>query len=273
MIRTSHCGAPKNLSLSPLSHAFAWITFVLIPSLAWAQAGQLDPSFGKGGIFIGNFGGTFGATVNTLAIQADGKIVVGGSGSSSPAALGRITTNGAFDPTFGSGGVVLSTFNAQAAKAFVVALAIQSDGKIVAAANGIPSRFAVGRFNPDGSVDSSFGTNGFVQVANAGGAVLLAIEPNQDIVAVGNTQMARLTSTGQLDSTFGNGGLAVLLNPMPSAIALESDGKILVASGAFQSPPQPVLNPIPGAGTLARYNPNGSLDRTFDFIKSSAPLS
>ena len=272
MIKTSHRGGPKVFMLSRLAQGVAWTTLVLIPSLALAQAGQLDSSFGKGGIFVSNFGGSSGA-INALALQADGKIVVGGSGPSGPAAFGRITTSGAFDPSFGNGGVVSSTFNAQAAKAFVVALAIQADGKIVAAANGIPSRFAVGRFNPDGSVDTSFGNSGFVQVPNAGGAVLLTIQPNQDIVAVGSTQIARLTSTGQLDTTFGNGGLAVLLNLMPSAIALQSDGKILIASGAFQSPPLAELNPIPGAGTLARYNPNGSLDRSFGVSGQAASVA
>jgi len=84
--------------------------------------------------------------------------------------------------------------------------------------------------------------------------------------------MARLTATGQLDTTFGAGGLAVLLAQLPSGIALQSDGKILIASGGF-SPPAAVQNPPPGAGSLARYNSNGSLDRTFGISGQAASVA
>ena len=239
---------------------------------ARAEAGQLDTSFGTGGVFSSNFGGT-NTTVNAIALQLDGKIVVGGAGGpGGKAGLARVTTHGALGTSFGSGGIVTSNFNAQAAAAIVVALAIQSDGKIIAAANGIPLRCAVGRFNTNGSVDSTFGTNGFVQIGNAGGALLLTLQSDGKIVVVGGTQVARLTTTGQLDTSFGTGGLAVLLAQFPSAIALQADGKILIASGGF-SPPAAVLNPPPATGSLARYNTNGSLDRSFGISGRAASVA
>jgi len=238
-----------------------------------AQAGQLDPTFGTGGIFSSNFGNTFGASANAVALQTDGKIViVGAGGPGGTGGLARINSNGTLDASFGSGGVVTSNFNDLAAATIVLGVAVQSDGKIVAAANGIPSRFAVGRFNSDGSVDTTFGTNGFTLVGNAGGALLLALQSDGKIIVVGNTQMARFNSTGQLDTTFGSGGLAVLLAPLPSAIALQPNGKILIASGA-STPPQAVLNPPPGSGSLARYNSNGSLDKGFGISGEAASVA
>ena len=111
-----------------------------------------------------------------------------------------------------------------------------------------------------------------MQIGNAAGALLLTLQPDGKIVVVGGTQMARLTATGQLDTTFGAGGLAVLLAQLPSGIALQSDGKILIASGGF-SPPAAVQNPPPGAGSLARYNSNGSLDRTFGISGQAASVA
>lgn len=267
----------RNRSLQPRTQAV--FQFALLASVAFslsvlarAQAGHLDTSFGTGGIFVSNFGGP-NTTVNAVALQSDGKIVVGGAGGpGGKAGLARVTANGSLDASFGSGGIVTSNFNAQAAAATVVALAIQSDGKILAAANGIPPRCAVGRFNANGSVDTTFGTNGFVHIGNAGGALLLALQPDGKIVVVGGNQMARLTTNGQLDTSFGTGGLAVLLAQFPSGIAFQSDGKILIASGGF-SPPAAVLNPPPGAGSLARYNPNGSLDRSFGISGQAASVA
>lgn len=267
---------PRNFSRSSLtaklSHMAACVALISTSTLSVAQAGQLDKSFGTGGIFTSNFGGA-NAVVNAVALQSDGKIVVGGAGGpGGKAGLARVTPRGTLDTSFGAGGIVTSNFNAQAAAATVVSLAIQSDGKIVAAANGIPSRFAVGRFNPNGSVDTTFGTSGFAHIGNAGGALLLALQSDGKIVVVGSTQMVRLDSNGQLDTSFGTGGLAVLLAQFPSGIALQSDGKILIASGGF-SPPAAVLNPPPGAGSLARYNSNGSLDKSFGISGQAASVA
>ena len=272
MINIAH-GGRRQLVRGRLFRLGACAALVCLSALATAQAGHLDPTFGTGGIFASNFGNSFGATVNAMALQSDGKIVVvGGGGPGGKGGLARIRSNGTLDTSFGVGGIVTSNFNDQAAATTVIGVAIQSDGKIVAAATGIPLRFAVGRFNANGSVDTTFGNSGFVLIGNAGGALLLALQPDGKIVVAGSTQMARFDSNGQLDTSFGTGGLAVLLAPMPSAMALQSDGRILIASGA-PSPPIAELNPPPGAGSLTRYNSNGSLDRTFGISGEAASVA
>src|ERR1700749_3000434 len=126
-----------------------------LPASLMAQAGTLDPKFGKGGIVT-----TANTGANGGALQGDGKIVVAGSiatnqNQEQPGLL-RYNTDGTLDPNFGIGGkVVIGGTNAGPA----FAIAVQTDGKILVAA---PANLAltVFRFNNNGSVDSTFGSNG-----------------------------------------------------------------------------------------------------------------
>ena len=94
---------------------------------AAAQAGQLDSTFGTGGILTTNFTeDNFAPIDNAVAIQSDGKIVLGGATPNGPALL-RLNTNGTLDRSFGSGGIVTNTFGGDVADVFAVA--IQPDGK------------------------------------------------------------------------------------------------------------------------------------------------
>src|SRR5439155_1103104 len=127
-----------------------------------AGPGDLDPSFGAGGQVLTDFGGGDGA--RALALQADGRIVVAGRSCPSTCdfALARYNPDGSLDPSFGSGGGVLTEF---AGGGDASALAVQSDGKIVVAAlsgGGGRQDFALARYNPDGSLDPSFGSGGRV---------------------------------------------------------------------------------------------------------------
>jgi uncharacterized delta-60 repeat protein len=141
-------------------------------------------------------------------------------------------------------------------------VAIQSDGKIVAAGTGIPGGEQVARFNTNGSLDTTFGTAG-VAALQLNGA-LLALQSNGKIIVAGQGPgnswnfLARLNSNGQLDSAFGSGGLAPLQTFGSDAIALQADGKILVASST---------------GSLARYNNNGSVDKTFGIFGQAASIA
>src|SRR5580658_3383074 len=123
-----------------------------LPHPAMAQAGQLDPTFGTGGIFTTNFTEEDTTIAIAVALQSDGKIVVGGAvpnGISQIVGLVRLNTNGSLDTTFGSGGIVSNTFGIEFAQVYGVA--ILPDGKILAAAEGITGN-SIGRFNPNGSV-------------------------------------------------------------------------------------------------------------------------
>ena len=82
-------------------------------TFALAQAGSLDTTFGTGGIFTTNFTQYDTTTDVAVAIQSDGKIVLGGTipnGDEAIAALMRLNTNGTLDSSFGSGGIVTSNF-------------------------------------------------------------------------------------------------------------------------------------------------------------------
>jgi uncharacterized delta-60 repeat protein len=202
----------------------------------------------------------------------------------------RLLTSGALDTTFGTGGLVTSAaFNGQVANAVgngANGVAIYptagtvNDGKIVVAgqANGSPGGFGVARFNTDGSPDTSFGNGGSVTTAvnksNPTTANAVAVQPDGKVLAVGYTQVGSLTSTtadnefalvrynanGSLDSTFGKGGI-VTTNPTRyndtlRAVALQPDGKIVVAGSTY--------NQGVSQFGVARYNPDGSLDKTFN---------
>lgn len=243
---------------------FACLALFTLSTLAIAQAGQLDKSFGNGqpGIFGFSQSSVNGSsTVATAAaLQTDGKIVIAGQAGNRSALL-RLTTNGNLDSTFGSGGVVISRLGGDINQIFT-SMALQSDGKILVTASGCPPRDELARFNMDGSLDTSFGSSGIAPLSVRVFGV--TVQADGKILVTGENYpmalMARLLSTGQLDTSFGTGGQAPLI-AAASTVALQSDGKILIASGGTSS------------GSLARYNTNGSLDKTFGISGQAATIT
>ena len=171
------------------------------------------------------------------------------------------------DPTFGVGGKVTTLDFAGPA----LAITIQTDGKIVAV-GGSSGPMAVARYNIDGSLDSSFDTDGEVTISIPGGNVdgsAVAVEATTGkIVAAGQRfndstgthfVVVRLLGNGTLDNTFDGDGILDVTIPdtgaLPGSIAIQSDGKILV--GATRAPQ---VNPIP---TVMRFNTNGTVDTGF----------
>jgi len=232
--------------------------------------GSLDTTFGAGGVVhtffpIPVFNDSY---ISDIAIQSDGKIVAAGTVNDyneyeTSFAFARYNTDGSLDASFGTGGIVTTGFNFGQNSVFAVA--IQSDGKIVAA--GISNGFVLARFNTDGSLDTTFGTGGFVSNFSQSGfgwAEAVAIQPDGRIVAVGrsynaiNFALARFNTDGSLDITFGLGGIVRTLvgeSSSSSALAIQSNGKIVVAGeGRIGSNPN---------FALARYNTDGSLDTSF----------
>jgi uncharacterized delta-60 repeat protein len=190
--------------------------------------------------------------------------------------------NGNLDPTFGSAGTVRTDFSGNIDRANAVA--IQSDGKIVAAGSSFSSTktvedFIVARYNANGSLDKRFGNNGKITTdffRNVDSISALAIQPDGKIVVAGVAQLAgtggtprvfalaRYTSDGRPDSSFGNGGSLTTsfggTFAAASAIMLQPDGKIVVAGTADFNPR------VPNSGldfAVARYNSNGILDASF----------
>jgi uncharacterized delta-60 repeat protein len=248
--------------------------------------GSLDTTFGSGGKVATDFGNSDIALA--VAIQQDSKIISAGKAFKNGHtaletgyyfAVARHNSDGSLDKSFGSGGEVSGDLGA------ANAIAIQSDGRIVAAGVGLddsqfPSpAFAVVRYNIDGSLDTSFGGNGKVITAFfPGGAVGgggntvrdIAIQADGKIVAVGsafdtvamrtNYALARYNSDGSLDMSFGSGGKvisAILDDSYAIALTIRPDNRIVVAGSASSRS---------GAGTVfavARYNIDGSLDSSF----------
>jgi uncharacterized delta-60 repeat protein len=248
--------------------------------------GTLDASFGVNGKVKTDFPG-LAAVASSVVIQPDGKIVVAGGAFPLFTFLGdfkvaRYNTNGSLDSSFGVGGIVTTSFPGQGSYAFAVAL--QADGKIVAAGTDFVNfssdsssntDFALARYNADGTPDTGFGSNGIVTTDFAGfndDAFSVLIQPDGKLVAVGSAvsrttsydfALARYLPNGSIDASFGNRGkvhtdFGAAGFDQARAAALQPDGKI-VAAGTTISP-----NGLVQPFALARYNPNGRLDRTFD---------
>ena len=201
-----------------------------------------------------------------VALQGDGKIVVvGGGGSGADFALARYNTDGSLDTSFSGDGKLTTDFGSSDAGA---AVAVQGDGKIVAV-GGSAGDFALARYNPNGSLDTSFSGDG-KQTTDFGGfgqvAAGVALQGDGKIVVAGNGgstgnsvdfALARYNTDGSLDTSFsGDGKQKTDFGDFDVAtgVALQADGKI-VAVGVTRA----------GGGdfALARYNPNGSLDTSF----------
>lgn len=241
----------------------------------YTPAGSLDRSFGSGGKVTTPPGSWPGA--RAVALQSDGTIVVAGT-STRGFGLARYTAAGSLDKTFGTGGKVATAFSSLATQA--AALAIQADGKIVAAGpfqNGDRAGFALARYSEDGSRDPTFGVLGRVTTTVGGGGelavatqpVAVAIQPDGKIVVVGQScggpcvfALARYNADGSLDPSFGNGGVVkTAVSPYgagATAVALQLDGKIVTAGWAA------FVGTSRGSSfALARYLPDGSLDPSF----------
>ena len=239
---------------------------------AYAQAvispGDLDTSFGTDGKVTTDFGASDRA--NAVAVQADGKIVVGGE-SNFNFALARYNTDGSLDTSFSTDGKVTTDFGSSERG---YAVAVQSDGKIVVAgegANASDQDFGLARYNTDGSLDTSFDTDGKL-ITNIGSsddlAFAMAVQSDGKIVAAGRSSngsnydfaLARYNANnGSLDTSFSTDGKVTTAigsgNDYGYAMAVQSDGKIVVAGISN--------NGNNDDFALARYNTDGSLDTSF----------
>jgi uncharacterized delta-60 repeat protein len=221
--------------------------------------GSLDSTFGTAGKVTTNINNTR-AIANAVAVQPDGKLVAAGStleplGFFVIFALARYNSDGSLDSTFGSGGrVITNFFNFDGEEDVVYSLALQPDGKVIAAGEATNNRFGLARYNGDGSLDNTFGSGGKVATqigspftSRAKGVVL---QSDGKIVAAGATNMtffptnadfalARYNADGTLDSTFGAGGKIITSFgdgvEGANGIALQSDNKIVVAGQSFNA--------------------------------------
>jgi uncharacterized delta-60 repeat protein len=218
--------------------------------------GSLDTSFNAG----------FGVEnlIYDVAVQADGKIIVGGSftvavGNNVRLHVARLNADGSFDTSFASP-MQPSTFGVP--QSIVYSVALQADGKVILGgfivANGSnfpPVVMPVARLNADGSFDASFNTgtidSNLYDVAVQPDGKILIGGFFQTINGVPRKYLARLNADGSLDNSFDASAEATA--PV-FTIRLKPDGKILFSS----------LVILPSSGVAKQLNPNGTLDRAFN---------
>ncbi|MFY0615440.1 MAG: hypothetical protein JXQ99_28180 [Hyphomicrobiaceae bacterium] len=238
--------------------------------------GSLDSSFDFDGVATIDFGG-YADTGFGVTVQTDGKILVAGQGNGGASfdfALARYNADGTLDTSFDFDGVVttdISTNSVDVARS----VAVQVDGKILVAGASVGggSQFALARYNADGSLDTSFDSDGIVTTgfgsSNDQGASVTVQDDGKMLVAGHSTlggggfnfALARYNADGSPDVSFDFDGAATTnigaSFDQGRSVTVQADGKILVAGIADT-----------GGGNfdfaLARYNADGSLDPSFD---------
>jgi uncharacterized delta-60 repeat protein len=238
------------------------------PLVRYNPDGSLDASFGTGGVVRTDAGGCVFCGPD-MALQPDGKILVAGAGVLSFAlfwtpTVARFNPDGTVDSDFGAGG--LATLSPPFPWGAAEAVAVQPDGKILMSTSGA---LTVSRFNPDGSPDTSWGVDGRANAADGVSpdepiyATDLAVQPDGAVIATGTVRMggddperrtvlARLTSDGSVDPTFGEGGVVQTRELVDvEHVTVQEDGNI-VAAGLAGS-----------RFGVMRFDADGAIDRHF----------
>jgi|GEM_PF-5102751 len=219
-----------------------------LPANASANAGELDPSFGEGGIAIAK---VYKGFPQDLAIDRHGRIVVAGFSVSFPRSLpevARFQPDGSVDRSFGSDGVLAAHWCKDprgfiSSAASISGVAVDSADRIVLVGRATVSpptvsprvaEMCVVRLLSNGEPDPSFGQDGTLTLTGAGEATGVAIDHQGRILISGSDGLTaiRLTDSGALDPTFGEGGIASLHLGQESearSIAVDSSGRVVLA--------------------------------------------
>ena len=236
-----------------------------------ATPSGLDTSFGAGG----RVSTPGGADARAVLVRSDGGIVVVGrrnvgvNGHTQFGAAGY-DASGHLDPNFGSGGIATTPIGGSNDQALDAA--DDRDGGFVAvgrtdAAGLTNTDFAVARYTAEGKPNPAFPAGGFVTTDVAGrgdGANAVVVQPDGKIVAAGFAQtspidfdfaLVRYNADGTLDDSFGGDGIVTTdlgsEDDVANGVAIQPDGNIVAVGVTGENV------------ALARYLPNGELDRTF----------
>jgi len=241
--------------------------------------GSLDPNFGSNGIYTYDGGNGYDAIIDLL-VQSDGSIVMCGSSSNetdNDLMVMRLNPSGAPDTAFGTNGA--TTYHGGNSHDFGSRLTIQNDGKILVTGgsdNGPDYDIVVVRFSANGTLDTSFGTNGAVLYdggdydrgygidTNSNGNILVTGVRNQPDQNSMNYDIPVISfdSNGNLDTSFGNNGIVLYdgnISEQCFDLIVQSDDTILVAGYSG--------NNVDGISdwslVVLKYDPNGTLDTKF----------
>ncbi len=265
---------------------------------------MIDTSFGNAGKVMEVYNAEKGgAEFNALLIQNDNKIIATGTAKNADGnsiiTLYRYLPDGTKDLSFGNEGITtadhvctdyeLCGTTYPAGSENVVDALFQSDGKIILAqtawAGGSYTRysgFGLARFNPDGTLDTSFGAHsGFGFGGNGNQAKNATVQADDKVLIVGqahssgpqNLALTRYTADGFVDTSFGEQNGTVLLNTHPGSgsysgdvgydVAVQSGGKIIVVGSSAVQGCGNDTESLFTRGLLLRYNEDGSLDTQF----------
>ncbi len=236
--------------------------------------GSPDLDFGDNGI-----SSTIVYNATGMALQQDGKIIVVGKGVSGIGyQFRRFLPNGQLDSAFGINGTKVGTFGG--VSTYTSDIAIQDDNKIVTSGlfsdDGTREDIFVARFMPDGSVDSSFGDeNGMTRTIDGYGPTKIAFQKDGKIVLAGSDRgeysnssrflLARFTSDGIFDSSFGEAGTGIVKTDYDKDgdfirdIVMQPDDKVVVVGTALTGGFGNKISYI----AMARYLKDGVLDPSF----------
>jgi uncharacterized delta-60 repeat protein len=236
--------------------------------VAWGAAGSFDATYGSGGIATQSM--PAGRASHALALQSGGQVLLAG------VEVRRFTSAGAPDTAFGSGGVAALPGSQTAS----FDLALDADDILAGGSTLVTTtakgkttsqtRAAVARFDDDGALVTGFGSGGLVvlSVPNAtqSSATAVVVQPDHRVVVAGTASLpkgkssqqawflARLTSSGSLDSTFGAGGF-VVHDPSTlddavrlGCLGLLPDGRIVVGGSRGGTTPTALVARFSAAG-------------------------
>lgn len=215
----------------------------------YTTGGSLDGSFGAGGTTTTSFG-ISEAWARDVAVQPDGDIIavgVAGAQNSWDLALARYGTEGTLDATFGTGGIMRTSFGEAQAQARAVAL--RPDGRIIVGGTDGSGGFAIVRYESDGSIDPTFAGDGTRSVSFSVGYAGIGVSdvllgPEGTIVAVGSAgpssnlvfAVARLEADGSLDQRFSGDGKVTTSfgagDAWANSAAFGPDGSIVVGGSS-----------------------------------------
>lgn len=246
--------------------AFSFIT-------CFGQAGTLDSTFGTYGI-VNSLIDSGATCVKLIALPGNKLMAAGGYKKNNRFCphVTRYNADGTIDNSFATNGTGYAPDSTSISSFSAV---MQPDGKIIVCGdyyNGAGYNFRLTRFKADGSVDSSFGTNGRVStpvgtgtVDNIGRNVLL--QSDGKIILAGGTRfngnydfiVLRYKTDGQLDSTYGTNGMTIAapsaMDDNAYAIAMQQDGKVVQVGDHYDGTTWSLV--------VLRYDTSGHLDNTF----------
>jgi uncharacterized delta-60 repeat protein len=226
--------------------------------------GSMDTSFGGGdGIFTYDSGSADNA--RDVHILSDGKIILVGN-TNTDLLLMQFNSNGTLDTSFGGGDGIITTTIAGGTRA--ATMAVLDDGKWLVSASASTNEFYLLRYNPDGSLDTTFGGGDGIASVVVGTsstiATSLAVADDGSVYVAGRSNsgssvdfvIVKFDSTGVVDASFGGGVVTIDNGGVEEIndIQLQSDGKVIAVGQDANGTLRP---------SILRFNTDGSLDATF----------